>query len=100
MDSKLFVFFTTVTGRRVKYSEERKNVFSAANTERGIAELTASIEQETAFWVHLIHAASHRHPDAVRVWSPRAPAMEGTGSSLDVVASNFPPGYSNTGILS
>lgn len=38
--------------------------FPAVNTERRIAELTASIKQETVFWVHLIHAASHHHPNA------------------------------------
>lgn len=82
MDSNLFVFFTTVTGWRVKYSEEHENVFfSAANTERGIAELAASIKQEIVFWVHLIHTASHRHPYADVVWPPNPCAMEGTGSS-------------------
>lgn len=35
MDSKLFVFFTTATGWRVKYSEERKNFFFCSQHREG-----------------------------------------------------------------
>lgn len=49
--------------------------FSAASTERGIAEFAVSIKQETVFWVHLIHSASHHHPYADMVWFPSPSAM-------------------------
>lgn len=74
-------------------------VFSADSTEREITELAASMKQETVFWVHLIHTASHCHPKAEVVWSPSPCAMEGTGSSTNAFVSNLPPVYSNTLIL-
>lgn len=73
--------------------------FSAASTERGIAELAVSIKQETVFWVHLIHSASHHHPYADMVWFPSPSAMGGIGSSTNAFVSSFPPVYCNTHLL-